>query len=149
MTAILLSVQPKFAAAILAGTKTAEVRRRFPSQPAGTRIYLYSSSPERAVLGTVSLDSVDRPDASDVWEAYGHVIAIGRQSLDAYLGDVAVPAILQVRTPVRWDVPMSLSELRSQVLIEPPQSFRYIDEGRAALLDAWQTKTHARPTALV
>lgn len=138
-----------FAAAILAGTKTAEVRRRFPDQPAGTKIYLYSSSPERAVIGTASLDSADRPNASDVWDAYGHVIAIARQSLDAYLGDVPVPAILQVRSPVRWEVPMPLSELRSQVLIEPPQSFRYIDSERAALLDAWEPRPRSRQAMLV
>ena len=149
MTAILLSVQPRFATAILAGTKTAEVRRRFPDQPAGTKIYLYSSSPQRAVIGTVALHSVDRPDASDVWDTYGHVIAIDRQPLDTYLGGVPIPAILQVRSPVRWEVPLPLSELRSHILIEPPQSFRYIDEERAVLLDAWEAKTLAQSAALV
>ena len=54
---LMLSVRPRFARALLAGTKTAEIRRRFPDVPVGTTVVLYSSSPERALLGTMRVSA--------------------------------------------------------------------------------------------
>ena len=135
MTAILLSVRPVYASGLLAGTKTAEVRRRFPEQSAGTTIYVYSSTPERAVVGTLRLDGIDRPAVGDVWQQYEHRIQISRPALEEYLADCEHAAILRVSKPVVWAAPMPLRQLRDVVGVEPPQSFRYLDDGhRDAIL---------------
>ena len=127
MIAILLSVRPVYARALLAGTKTAEVRRRFPQQPAGTTIYVYSSTPDRTVLGTLRLGTIDRPDADDVWRLYREEIEIDERSLNEYLAQVSSAAILQISDPQPWEKPVPLATLRSQLGVEPPQSFRYLD----------------------
>jgi predicted transcriptional regulator len=134
VTAILLSVRPRFAHAILDGTKSAEVRRRFPSQPHRATVFLYSSTPERAVLGTVYLDSIDRPRARDVWAQYHDRIAIEEASLNQYLEDVDAAAILRISAPYRWSTPVPLSDLRRLVGVEPPQSFRYLDAAQSETL---------------
>jgi predicted transcriptional regulator len=134
VTAILLSVRPRFAHAILDGTKSAEVRRRFPSQPDRATVFLYSSSPERAVLGTVHLDAIDRPAADDVWKLYHDRIEIEQASLNDYLEDVDAAAILRISAPYRWSTPVPLSDLRRLVGVEPPQSFRYLDAAQSEKL---------------
>lgn len=126
MNSILLSVRPTFARALMDGTKTAEVRRRFPAQPAGSRLFVYSSSPDRAVIGTLRLDSIDRPNSQDVWRLYAHQIEIDEEPLDLYLEDTASAAILHVSEPALWNRPVPLSQLRSRIFLEPPQSFRYL-----------------------
>lgn len=139
MTAILLSVKPEYAEGLLAGTKTAEVRRRFPTQPAGATLYVYASSPQCAVVGTLILDDIERPPAGRVWELYKKVIQIRRGPLDEYLRDVEEAAILRVSEPRRWDTPLPLADLRALVGLQPPQSFRYVDAAQQCILETWDT----------
>lgn len=137
MTAILLSVRPEFAHALLAGTKTAEVRRRFPAVRTPSTIYVYSSTPDRAVLGTVQLVGIDRPSASAVWDLYRDQIQIRRQPLEDYLQNVNDAAILRIGAPSPWRVPLPLAALRSDIGLEPPQSFRYVDALGEERIAAW------------
>lgn len=124
--AVLLSVKPRFARAILEGRKTVEVRRRFPQVPAGTTVVLYSSSPERAVLGTVRLKRAIRVDPKVVWETYSEDIGIEEDALEDYLAGADSSTVLQVEAPESWNRPISLSLLRETLGLEPPQSFRYL-----------------------
>lgn len=126
MKALFLSVKPKFARAILEGRKTVEVRRKFPQVPGGTVVVLYSSSPEKAVLGTVRLKQTTRVDPGAVWEMYGECIAIERDALAHYLDGAAASTVLEVEDPQTWARPVALSTLRELLGVEPPQSFRYL-----------------------
>lgn len=136
MTAVLLSVRPRYAHAILAGTKTAEVRRRFPHQPHGTTLYLYSSTPDRAVLGTAQLDAIDRPSADRVWALYRDQIEIEKAALGDYLSDLEAAAILRIYNVRRWSHPVPLRDLRLRLGVEPPQSFRYLTDEHVEVLEA-------------
>ncbi|MBX3100121.1 MAG: ASCH domain-containing protein [Salinibacterium sp.] len=127
MTKVLfLSVKPRFARAILEGRKTVEVRRKFPEVPAGTVIVLYSSSPERAVLGTVRLKQMTRVDSSEVWELYSMEIALPQDALAEYLHGALESTLLEVENPETWPIPVTLGALRKVLGVEPPQSFRYL-----------------------
>lgn len=55
---LLLSLRPRFAGSILAGTKTIEIRRRSHKAAGGTPIIRYVSSPVMAVVGTARLVAV-------------------------------------------------------------------------------------------
>lgn len=148
MTAVLLSIRPRYANAILAGTKTAEVRRRFPHQSRGTTLYLYSSTPDRAILGTVQLDGIDRPSADRVWHQYAHQIEIEEAALGDYLAETASAAILRISKPARWQQKVPLGLLRSRLQLEPPQSFRYLtDEHVRALESLRHPRLQAMPQA--
>lgn len=124
--ALLLSVRPRFARAILEGRKTVEVRRRFPEVPAGTTVVLYSSSPERAVLGTVRLTRTLRVDPKLVWATYSDDIDIEEDALEEYLLGADASTVLQVEDPETWAQPVTLGTLRELIGVEPPQSFRYL-----------------------
>ena len=149
MTTVLLSVRPRYAHAILAGTKTAEVRRRFPPQPAGTTLYLYSSTPDRAVLGTAQLDAIDRPSVDRVWNLYQDQIEIEKAALGDYLSDLEAAAILRMTNVHRWSHSVPLRDLRLRLGIEPPQSFRYLTDEHVGILEALRAREARAPSSAV
>lgn len=55
---MLLSVHPRFATAILAGTKTVEVRRQRVAAPSGIPVLLYATAPTMAIVGMARIASV-------------------------------------------------------------------------------------------
>jgi len=132
---VLLSVRPQYAHALLAGTKTAEVRRRFPDLGAGTILYVYSSSPERQVIGTLRLKAVHQLPPATVWRRFKRMIGIDQAYLDDYLQGASNAAIVEVDEPQRWAETVTLQQLRKHLDLEPAQSYRYLDQRRAAQLE--------------
>jgi predicted transcriptional regulator len=55
--AVLLSIKPKYADLILAGSKRVEFRRSWAAQDV-SMIVLYSSSPIQKIVGTVEVDEI-------------------------------------------------------------------------------------------
>lgn len=138
MKAILLSVKPHFANALVHGTKTCEVRRRFPALSPGTLVYLYSSSPERKVIGRARLASISTLSPPDVWRLHSSEIGIDRKFLFSYLEGVQKASLLFLDSPELWPTQMPLSLLRNKLELEPPQSFRYLDAPKVLQLESWK-----------
>lgn len=134
--AVLLSMKPRFARAILEGRKSVEVRRKFPSIPAGTVVVIYASFPERAVVGTVRLRQTISVSPDRVWDLYSASIDIDQAELDAYLDGAGTSVLLEVDSPDEWSAPVALDKLRNILGIEPPQSFRYLRDEQVQLIRA-------------
>lgn len=146
--AVLLSVKPRFARAILEGRKTVEVRRRFPQVPTGTTVVLYSSSPERAVLGTVRLKCAIRVNPKAVWETYSEEIGIEEHALEDYLAGADASTVLQVEAPEIWSRPIPLGLLREILRLEPPQSFRYLTPDQVEAIRSRATRAEVIPARI-
>lgn len=145
---LLLSVRPRFARALLDGTKTVEVRRRFPDVPSGTKVVLYSSSPERAVLGTMRVRALGRMAAEDIWRNYRDEIFIEWDELSDYLNGADRSSILELESPVTWPHPVPLNSMRRMIGLEPPQSFRYLTERQLSKVEAAASRpSDALPTS--
>lgn len=124
---LLLSLKPRFAASILDGTKTVELRRTLPRISAGARVVLYSSSPRREIVGHAVVDAVVSAAPAHLWEAVGDRSAVTRAEFDEYFHDSHLGVALHLREVQAVPVPVPLSALRSAGL-EPPQSWRYVDD---------------------
>ena len=70
--ALFISVKPKYANAILEGTKTVELRRTRPNLPDGSLVILYSSTPTRAVVGWAHLTGVREGTPIEIWDRVRH-----------------------------------------------------------------------------
>ncbi|APH45461.1 hypothetical protein BMW26_11240 [Microbacterium sp. 1.5R] len=125
--ALFISIKPRYARAILEGRKTVEVRRRFPTVPPGTTVVLYSSSPERAIVGTVRLKHTSRMAPDRVWALHSEAIDIAEEALGQYLEGADASTLLEVEDPRPWVRPVPLEVLRALLGVEPPQSFRYLN----------------------
>lgn len=65
--AVLLSIKPKYAELILAGSKRVELRRSWPSSDIGIMV-LYSSAPVQRLVGVAFVDRIEERDLQSLWE---------------------------------------------------------------------------------
>lgn len=124
--AMLLSVHPRFATAILAGSKTVEVRRQRVAAPPGTPVLLYATAPTMALVGMVRIASVHVGSPKEVWSAHRAQTGITQREYDAYMDGATQASGLTLEDPVPFDEPVPLSALRAAGAFHPPQSYRYL-----------------------
>ncbi|WP_423916938.1 ASCH domain-containing protein [Candidatus Poriferisodalis sp.] len=100
--ALVLSLKPRFAQAILAGTKTVEVRRVMPRITISTLALLYASGSARALVGTCVVRSVARYSTDELWHLHGVDTALSKTEFDAYLEgrDCGVALLLECPEPL-------------------------------------------------
>lgn len=123
---IVISIRPGYSEKIFDGSKTIELRRRFPllTSP-GSIAHVYSTSPEMALVGTVRIEEVQRLELDDLWRRHGRSASIGRADFDHYFEDLEKGYALRLSTPRRFRRRMTLPELRERFGFKAPQSFLY------------------------
>jgi predicted transcriptional regulator len=133
---LVLSIHPRFAGMILRGEKTVELRRRAPRCPTDFWIAIYSTSPERAMIGVVRASGVLVASPDELWGTVEGGCGLGREEYRSYYqgADRAVGITLSDPTP--FTKPVSLDQLRSSwPEFRPPQSFAYLAPERVH--DVW------------
>lgn len=142
---VLLSVRPRFADALLDGTKTVEVRRRPVQLHAGTLCLLYASSPTRALTGALILAGVDHGSPDELWRRHGPRTGLTRVEYDDYLDGRSTACALVVASPIAFDTAVPLPELRRRNDgFVPPQSYRFVHDGELrAMLNGQATELSA------
>lgn len=136
---LLLSMRPRFADAILEGTKRIELRRTIPRISPGTRTTLYASTPRKAVVGQVRILGIISAVPHELWRRHGSESGITEREFFAYFSGAETAYGLQLEDP-RPLSPIPLSELRAAG-IEPPQSWRYMHAG-------WLDRDSMKPPTL-
>ena len=124
---IVLSLRPRFAEAILAGTKTVEFRRREPRIVVPTRALLYAASPVRALVGTCVVTSVESAGLVELWREHGPRSALAYSEFESYFEGVEAGTALTLAHPHSFPRGIALQDLRAQPgSFRPPQSFTYV-----------------------
>jgi predicted transcriptional regulator len=123
---LLLSLRPRFAQAILAGEKTAELRRRRVCVEPGTPVVLYASSPLRAVVGTARVSAVRVLTPEGGWRSHGKNTALTREEYYSYLSGTDIACLIYLDQVVRLPAALPLGELRRAHRFHPPQSYRFV-----------------------
>ena len=124
--ALVLSLKPRFAEAILTGDKTVELRRITPRITIPTLALLYATGPARSLVGSCVVRSVARLGADELWQWHGSATALTRPEFDAYLGGLDEAAALFLEQAQRLPAPIPLRVLRHAEGFRPPQSFMYV-----------------------
>lgn len=141
---VVLSIKPVYSDKILEGLKTVELRRRFPvSAPSGALAYIYSTSPVKAMVGTVSIRDVLKLPVEQIWTEFESVAFIEREQFDKYFDGLDHGFALVFNDVRAFSRPLPLSELREKFGFEPPQSFLYAKRDlRKALRDEPAVVSH-------
>ncbi len=125
---IVLSLKPRFAEAILTGTKTVELRRTTPKIEVPTRALLYATTPVRALLGTCIITSVTSAHLTDLWGEYGSRAEVSYHEFKRYFEGVKVGTALALARQRPFTRKVPLQDLRAEPIgFRPPQSFAYVD----------------------
>lgn len=123
---IVISIRPNYSGKIFDGVKTIELRRRFPlSVSPGSVAYIYSTSPEMALVGAIKIDNIERLELSALWRKHGRAASIEKADFDEYFCGLEEGFALKLSTPRRFSRPLTLPELKERFGFKAPQSFLY------------------------
>ena len=130
----LVSVRPQYAAKILRGEKTVELRRRFPDTGIiGATVYIYSSSPIRALVGRAKIKDVQKLTVTEIWNEHSDAACISRKDLYRYFHGVKFGFAITLSS-VKSMARVTASDLKAQFGIVPPQSYRYVPKDFLSLI---------------
>ena len=123
---LIISLKPRYADRLFEGLKTVELRRRIASQISDRDVFIYVSSPVRALRGGFRVGRVWEGTPEDVWRVASELSALNRQEFDAYFRGQAVAYALEITNVWEYQRPASLSWLRGRFDdFVVPQSWRY------------------------
>lgn len=123
---LMLSLKPRFAGAILDGSKTIELRRKPPRTDCPTKALLYASSPTMALAGTCWVDDVVALAPWTMWRTYGPTTGVTRREFLSYFEGCTTVYGLLLSQPERLAPPVRLEQMREALgSFQPPQSFWY------------------------
>jgi len=125
--AVLLSIKPKYADLILAGSKRVELRRSWPSNDIGAMV-LYSSAPVQLLVGVAYVDRVNEADVAGLWKLshdYGGGVTED-ELLDYFVGKKKAYGIM-IKSAKAAQHSIDPKVIFADFV--PPQSFQYLTSG--------------------
>ncbi len=128
--ALLLSIRPRFAQMIFAGTKTVELRRVRPTIKAGDLVLVYVTSPTKELQGAFKVSQTVTGSPASIWKNYGKQTGVTRAEFDTYFSGKDQAHALIIENAWTLPKPVRLACLREEKHgFRPPQSFHYIRGG--------------------
>ncbi|MDO8961073.1 MAG: ASCH domain-containing protein [Methylophilus sp.] len=132
---LLLSIRPKYAEQIFNGEKTVELRRVKPNISSGDTVFVYVSSPTKALLGAFEVDKVVESSPESLWTKVFNIAGVTEEEfIDYYDGTEKAYGIF-IKKSWHLESPLALSNLKKKwENFHPPQSYRYISVKEANLI---------------
>lgn len=124
MSTILLSIKPEYADKIIAGIKKFEFRKHL-AQGDIQKIIIYSTAPEKKIIGEVEVVGTLSMKKTPLWEMTKSNAGICRQKYREYFTGCSIAHAYVLGKAKRYDIPKSLLDLKIK---QPPQSFVYVSE---------------------
>lgn len=122
---LLVSMKPRYAERILAGSKLVEIRKKFSDKWIGCKAILYSSSPQRALVGEATVRSVTSASPAAIWGQFGTSIGCSAKDFKAYVGATEKVSAIELDDIFPYRQPISLSQISNLLgeRLTPPQSY--------------------------
>lgn len=123
---VLLSIKPKYADRIMAGSKKFEFRKVIFRHPDVHEIVIYSSSPVKKIVGTCTIRSVVAHDPLTLWEHCKEAAGIGEEDFFAYFEGRKRGYAIEIGMTDPLERPVDPKVCDPEFI--PPQSFQYVDD---------------------
>lgn len=131
---IILSIKPCFSDQIYMKNKPLELRKRLGKAFfIGTKVYIYSSSPVKAITGVAEINKIERLPVTKLKEHYLGLACISATDFDEYYKGHKEGYALWLTNINKFVRPITLEQLR-QHDFTAPQSFCYMTEKLQKLL---------------
>ncbi len=138
--AFLISIRPRFAKMIFAGSKTVELRRVCPKVSVGDLALVYVSSPAMELRGSFEVGKILTGSPTALWKKVGEKSGITRAEFFAYFKGKKLAHALVIKRAWPLPTPVGLKTLRrSNGGFRPPQNFHYLNRNDSSLLVALST----------
>ncbi len=121
---VLLSIKPKYADLILAGTKTVELRRSWPSNDVGVMV-IYSSAPVQRLTGLALINEIKECDFEALWSvSQAHGGGVTYEELEEYIDGKKISYGVMLGRVLPAEVLVDPKSLFPN--FTPPQGFLYL-----------------------
>ena len=124
---LLLSIRPEYVEKILCGEKRVELRRQRPRCQPNDLIAIYSSTPEKLLVGVARINEVRVNSPECLWHDVRAFAGISRPAFFDYFTGADKAVGLMITNVVPLLTPVTLDDLRTEWPgFHPPQGFRYL-----------------------
>lgn len=124
MATILLSIKPEYANKIFDGQKRYEYRKRIPKKEV-SKIIVYSSAPEQAVIGEIEVIKTLKMKPTPLWNSTKANAGISRSKYRKYFSGCTMAYAFVIGSFEKYPTSKSLADYNIQ---SAPQSFVYLDD---------------------
>ena len=119
---LLLSIRPQYAASMLNGFKTIELRRIRPYISYGDTLLFYITSPVQGLKIIAKVEKVVISEPAELWEIN---VGISQAEFESYFEGAEIGYAIHLREIQQITPPVPLSTLRDRG-INPPQGYRFL-----------------------
>lgn len=123
MAVILLSIKPEYSKKIVSGEKRFEYRKRLPKKNI-TKIIIYSSSPEKKVIGEVQVLGTMSMSKLELWDKTKSFAGITYDKYKEYFANSTQAYAYKLGQVYLYSPQKTLEDFG---LKQAPQSFIYLD----------------------
>ena len=120
-----MSIKPKYANAIIDGSKLYEYRKRLPKNTDIQKVYLYASKPTKAIIAYFTIGSIISDNPQKVWELTSKDGGITKKQFNDYFKGRSVSHAIEIDEVVELDIPINPKEVIKD--FTAPQNYCYVD----------------------
>lgn len=128
MQELLISIKPIYGMKIFSGSKTVELRTRRPNIEAGSRIWIYLSSPVSALFGYATVAEIVSMTPPKIWHRYFLEAGVLEMDFRRYFRGKKIAHAIVLKNVRKLEKEVSLSQLRDRLkTFHPPQFFSFLN----------------------
>ena len=121
---VLLSIKPKFAESIINGRKKYEFRKNAFSKKNIGRVYIYSTTPIKKIIGIFKISKIIEDKPSTLWHHLKDEAGISEEEFFDYFKDREIGFAIAIVDVEKFESPLDPKIIFPNFV--PPQSFCYI-----------------------
>ncbi len=122
---VLLSIKPKYAELIKSGFKKYEFRRKIFKKNGGCKVFLYSTSPVKKIVGSFDALTIYEDLPPKIWNLFGEHSGLSEDEFFRYFKNCRTAFAIEIANLVIFDEPYDPSKYFLE--FKPPQSYRYFN----------------------
>ena len=121
---VLLSIKPKFVDAIIRGNKKYEFRKSIFKDKNINKVYMYSTSPIKKVLGSFTVGEIKEGNPFTLWSEFNEFSGVDANEFFLYFKNREKGFAIEIRNVEQFIEPIDPRNVIPG--FTPPQSFHYI-----------------------
>lgn len=122
-TSVILSIKPRFARAIMDGSKRYEFRRRIFKNENVDTAYIYATSPVKKIIGRIEIARIIEADLARLWKLSSEYSGLQEEEFLSYFDGLERGFAIEIEDVLEFDEPIDPRKMLPNFVA--PQSFCY------------------------
>ena len=124
---VLVSIKPEFVDKIFDGSKKIELRKVSPNSMPGDLMIVYSTFPEKAIVGICRIQEVIKSTPQEIWDRHSEILGIDEHRYFDYYSQATKAVGIVIESTRRLKSKIPLKNIKQQLpSFAPPQTFKYM-----------------------